>query len=126
MSPGKESCAYHRHERNEEVLLILSGQGRAEIGDEVIDVGAADVMGFAAPDGPPNHLTNPFQEHLVYVMGGESSAFDVAHFPKIGKRLVFSDTDISLIDGQASKAMSFADWLVDRSSGDQGIQALSG
>ena len=31
--PGKESFAYHAHEADEEFVYILSGRGRAEIGD---------------------------------------------------------------------------------------------
>lgn len=110
--PGKESFHYHRHERDEEFLVILSGRGRAEIGDTIIEVGPGDVMGFPAPDGPAHHLTNPFDEDLVYLMGGESSGLDVAHFPRTGQRLVFSKSEIRLVDDQNSKALSFADWLV--------------
>lgn len=32
--PGKESFVFHSHERDEELLYIPSGEGRAEIGDE--------------------------------------------------------------------------------------------
>jgi uncharacterized cupin superfamily protein len=113
--PGKESFAFHRHERCEEFLFILSGRGRAEIGDEMFDVGPGDIMGFPAPDGPPHHLTNPYTEDIVYLMGGESSGLDVAHFPKTSQKLVFTETNIILIDDKASKSLEFSDWLVDSS-----------
>ncbi|MEA2780370.1 MAG: hypothetical protein QOK29_1914 [Rhodospirillaceae bacterium] len=44
--PGRESFIYHCHERDEEFLYILSGRGRAEIADEVVEVGPGDFMGF--------------------------------------------------------------------------------
>lgn len=113
--PGRESFLYHRHERDEEFVVILSGRGRAEIGDDTVEVGPGDIMGFPAPDGPPHHLTNPFDEDLVYLMGGESSGLDVAHFPKSGQHLVFTASGITRFSDDKSEALTFADWLVDRS-----------
>lgn len=111
--PAKESLVYHRHERDEEFLIILSGHGRAEIGDATIDVGPGDIMAFPAPDGPPHDLTNPFKEDLVYLMGGESSGLDVAHLPRNGMHLVFSASGIWGFSNDQSEVLSFADWSVD-------------
>ena len=116
--PGKESFLFHCHERDEEFLVILSGHGRAEIGEETIEVGPGDIMAFPAPNGPPHHLTNPFDEDLVYLMGGESSGFDIAHFPKINKQMVISKSEIRLIDVEASQKLSFADWQTSSSTDD--------
>jgi len=116
--PGKESFLFHRHERDEEFLVILSGRGRAEIGEKKIDVSPGDIMAFPAPHGPPHHLTNPFDEDLVYLMGGESSGFDIAYFPRINKQLIFSGSEIRLVDVDASQKLSFADWQTSSSKGD--------
>ena len=110
--PGKESFLYHRHEHDEEFLVILSGRGRAEIGEDIIEVGPGDIMGFPAPDGPAHHLTNPFAEDLVYLMGGESSDLDVAHFPREGKHLVFSQSGIWSFTDEQSERLTMADWMV--------------
>ena len=117
--PGKESFIFHRHERNEEFLFILSGRGRAEIGEQKTEVGPGDIMAFPAPDGPPHHLTNPFREDLIYLMGGESSKPDIAYFPKIDKQLVFSGSEIRLVDVQVSKKMNFSDWQKSTSVDDE-------
>jgi uncharacterized cupin superfamily protein len=113
--PGKESFLYHRHERDEEFLLILSGRGRAEIGPDVLEVGAGDFMGFPAPDGPPQHLTNPFGEDLVYLMGGECSGFDIGCFPRLGRRMVFSPSGIWSVSDAECEQMTFAQWQALRS-----------
>ncbi|MBI1775076.1 MAG: cupin domain-containing protein [Proteobacteria bacterium] len=110
--PGKESFIYHSQERDEEFLYILSGRGLAEIAEAVIEVGPGDFMGFPTPS-VGHHLTNPFEEDLVYLMGGESSGFDIGSFPKIGKRLIFTETGISCIDDAHVRPMSFAEWLPD-------------
>ncbi len=111
--PGKESFLYHRHECDEEFVFILSGRGRAEIAEAVIEVGPGDFMGFPVPDGPPHHLTNPYDEDLVYLMGGESSGFDIGHFPRHGRRLVFAPSGIWSAEDADCRQMSFDQWLAE-------------
>ena len=108
--PGRESFIYHAHERDEEFLYILSGRGLAEIGDRVFEVGPGDFMGFPTPS-VAHHLTNPFEEDLVYLMGGEHSGFDIGSFPRLGKRLIFSEAGIAAIEDRHLKPMRFEDWL---------------
>jgi uncharacterized cupin superfamily protein len=117
--PGKESFVFHRHERDEEFIYILSGRGRAEIGDEVFDVGPGDFMGFRAPDGPPHQLINPYEEDLVYLMGGESSGYDIGHFPRLGRHIIFSGGAIQAIDDGSIENMNLGDFMVkEEGSGD--------
>ena len=115
--PGKESFVFHRHERDEEFMYILSGRGRAEIGDEVFDVGPGDFMGFRAPDGPPHQLINPYDEDLVYLMGGESSGYDIGHFPRLGRHIIFSGGTIQAIDDGSIENMSLGSFMVDEEGG---------
>ena len=45
------------------------------------------------------HLAEgPFVEDLVYLMGGENLDFEVAEFPKLGKRMVRRSTGIEIYD----------------------------
>ena len=41
-----------------------------------------------------HHLTNPYDEDLVYLMGGERSRVEVSSFPRAGKRIIFSASGI--------------------------------
>jgi uncharacterized cupin superfamily protein len=75
--PGKESFAYHSHCREEERIYVLSGRGIAEIEDEEVEVAAGDFLGFAAPQ-VAHHMRKPFDEDLVYLVGGEALDVDVA------------------------------------------------
>lgn len=108
--PGKESFIHHWHMRDEEFVYVLSGRGRAEIGDRVVEVGPGDFMGFTAPS-VGHHLTNPYDEDLVYLMGGEHSGFDIGVFPTVGKRMLFAGDEIRLIDEAEFRQLSFADFL---------------
>ena len=93
--PGKESFAYHSHQGEEEFVYILSGRGLAEIGDEEIEVGPGDFMGFPTPS-VGHHLRNPFDEDLVYLSGGERRQMEVANFPRLGKRMVRVGMDMTV------------------------------
>jgi uncharacterized cupin superfamily protein len=108
--PGKESFLYHAHERDEEFLFILSGRGRALIDGQTFEVGPGDFMGFTAP-GVAHHLMNPYAEDLVYLMGGERSGMDIAHFPSVGRKAVFSAGGIWAVEDRDVKQLSFADYL---------------
>jgi uncharacterized cupin superfamily protein len=89
--PGKESAIFHSHRVQEEFFLILSGRGVAEIDDGTFEVGPGDFMGFPTPSAA-HHLKNPFDEDLVYLVGGERGAVEIAEFPRLGK-MVFRDGD---------------------------------
>ena len=107
--PGKESFVYHSHERDEEFLFILSGRGRTEIDGTTHEVGPGDFMGFTAP-GVAHHLTNPYEVDLVYLMGGERSGFDIGHFPKLRRHIIFGPSGIYGVDDGALQPMTFKDW----------------
>jgi uncharacterized cupin superfamily protein len=84
---GHESFAYHAHHREEEWIYVLSGRAMADIDDAQYELGPGDFVAFPTPS-VAHHLRNPFDEDLVYLMGGENLAFDVADFPRLGKRMV--------------------------------------
>ena len=85
--PGKDSFAYHSHIVEEEWVHILSGRGLADIDDQEYEVGPGDFMGFPAP-GIAHVLRNPFEEDLVYLMGGEAVPLDILDYPTLGKRVL--------------------------------------
>ncbi|MBV6621887.1 MAG: cupin domain-containing protein [Rivularia sp. (in: Bacteria)] len=86
IAPGKESFIYHSHEFEEEFIYILSGKGIAEIDNQEFEVGEGDFMGFPTPS-VAHHLRNPFEQELIYIMGGERREYEVADFPRLQKRM---------------------------------------
>lgn len=85
--PGREANIYHRHTCEEEFFYILGGRGIAEIDGEAHEVGPGDFLGFAAPS-VPHQLRNPFDQDLVYLVGGERREVEFAEFPRLHKHLV--------------------------------------
>ncbi|NEP09088.1 MAG: cupin domain-containing protein [Symploca sp. SIO2C1] len=102
--PGKESFIYHSHYREEEWIYIISGGGIAEIDGEEFEVSAGDFMGFPTPS-VAHHLRNPYDDELVYLMGGENLEVEIADFPRLGKRMLRRGQDVEIYD--VSNAKSF-------------------
>jgi uncharacterized cupin superfamily protein len=94
---GKESFVYHSHHREEEWIYVLSGRGVAEIDGDELEVSAGDFMGFPAPQ-VAHHLRNPYDEDLVYLVGGEVLDVDIADFPRLGKRMVRRGQEVEIYD----------------------------
>jgi uncharacterized cupin superfamily protein len=101
---GKESYVYHSHHYEEEWLYILSGRAIALIDDAEYEVAAGDFIGFPAPS-VPHLLKNPGPGDLVYLSGGENREFEVAEFPKLGKRMIRRGNQVEIYD--AADAQSF-------------------
>jgi uncharacterized cupin superfamily protein len=101
--PGKESFIYHSHHREEEWIFVVSGRAVAEIDGEEYEVSSGDFMGFPTP-GVAHHLRNPYDEDLVYLVGGESHEVEVADFPRLGKRMLRLGQDVEIYDVSDARA----------------------
>jgi uncharacterized cupin superfamily protein len=102
--PGKESYVYHSHQFEEEWIYVLSGKAIALIDDAEYEVDAGDFIGFPAPS-VAHLMRNPGPDDLVYLCGGENREFEVADFPKLGKRMVRTGKQLDIYD--ASDAQPF-------------------
>ena len=60
-------------------------------------------MGFPAPS-VAHHLSNPFDDELVYLMGGEAREAEIAEFPELGKRLVRRGNTVEIYDVDDAQA----------------------
>jgi uncharacterized cupin superfamily protein len=99
---GKESFVPHAHQREEEWVYILYGQGMALIGDQEVEVGAGDFLAFPAPQ-VAHHLRNTGFEDLVYLMGGEMLDADIVDFPTLKKRGVWAGGAMRAYDADAGE-----------------------
>jgi uncharacterized cupin superfamily protein len=95
---------YHSHQFEEEFIYIISGRGIAEIDDEEFEVGAGDFMGFPTPS-VGHHLRNPFDENLVYLLGGERREMEIADFPHLQKRMFRNGQEVQISEWDELKPM---------------------
>lgn len=103
VAPGDETTEFHLHQVEEEFIYILSGRGIAEIGEHQVEVSAGDFMAFTAPS-LPHAMRNPFDEDLVYLMGGDRQPIEICDYPRLQKRQFRNGSDRQLVDWENLKS----------------------
>ena len=93
--PGRDSMVEHMHHREEEWIYILSGRAIATIDGEKYEMTAGDFAAFPTPSVTHN-LSNPFDEEVVYMMGGEHADSEIADFPALDRRMVRVGNDMQI------------------------------
>ena len=69
LEPG-DSCELHIHQTMDEYFFVLSGFGKYEIGDEIIEISNGDFIKI--PARTPHMLINPTQKKLELVYFGNA------------------------------------------------------
>ncbi|MBN1007271.1 cupin domain-containing protein [Amphritea pacifica] len=86
IQPGHESTELHRHYHEDECVYILEGEAEATIGDETVQVGAGDFLGYRA-GGEAHKLLNNGSTVLKCIVVGQRSDHDVADYTALKKRI---------------------------------------
>lgn len=89
--PGKSSCPFHNHHIEEELFVIVSGQGEYRFGANRYPVKPGDVLG--APAGGPetaHHLINTGTVPLAYLSISANAKAEIVEYPDSGKFLAKS------------------------------------
>ncbi|MBL8330038.1 MAG: cupin domain-containing protein [Rubrivivax sp.] len=83
--PGSTSCPYHYHLAQEEMFVLLQGEGTLRVAGERLAVRAGDVIFI--PSGPvyPHHLINTSQAPLTYLSIGTQERPEICGYPDSGK-----------------------------------------
>jgi uncharacterized cupin superfamily protein len=114
--PGKRACPYHFHYAQEEVFIVLEGQGTLRVAGEVLPIRAGDVISI--PPGPeyPHQIINTSDAPLKYLSLSTLEFPEVCEYPDSGKYLAYAradgpllqrgrmhraDTDLDYWDGEA-------------------------
>lgn len=104
VAPGETSCPYHVHHGEDELFVILAGEGEYRFGDRLYQIKAGDVMG--APMGGADYahqLFNTGSDTLKYLVVSSKADLDILEFPDSGKFLVSS----RLVPGTARQRFFF-------------------
>lgn len=106
LPPGTEANEYHTHRFEEEFYYVLEGRGVVLIEGQEHEVGPGSFMGFPASSGP-HLMTNPFDEDLLCLVGGERREFELAEFPRHDKVLIRAGRDAWLVDADDLERLAF-------------------
>jgi len=89
LPPGKAQCPFHCHHGEEEMFLILDGEGELRFGDERFPIRRHDVI--ACPPGGPavaHQIINTGQTAMRYLALSTRVPVDACEYPDSGKVLV--------------------------------------
>ncbi len=88
---GKTAFPRHAHHNNEEMLIVMSGTGEYQAGDEVWPVRAGDVIAAPAGDGGSAHqMRNNSDADLKYLVVSTRNDPDVVEYADSNKFAVAS------------------------------------
>ena len=91
VEPGKSSCPFHNHHVEDEMFIILEGEGTYRLGTESYPIKAGDVLGAPAGGQDTAHqIINTGTSVLRYYVISTMSLADVCEYPDSGKFGVFS------------------------------------
>ena len=94
LPPGKAQCPYHNHHGEEEMFLILEGEGELRFGDQRHAIRAHDVI--ACPTGGPDvahQIINTGTKTMRYLAVSTRCDLDACEYPDSGKVLVVARRD---------------------------------
>ncbi len=83
VTQGALTTALHTHDRTDEWVFVLDGNGVVRIGDDEFPVGPHDFVGH--PAGGEPHVMRA-ETDLTYLMGGMIDPLDVVTYPEHGLR----------------------------------------
>lgn len=114
LPPGKVQCPFHSHRAEEEMFLILEGEGELRFGDARYPIRRHDVI--ACPTGGPevaHQIANTGAETMRYLALSTLSRADICEYPESGKigvyarglrRIFRAEADVDYYDGEAGTA----------------------
>jgi uncharacterized cupin superfamily protein len=98
--PGKAGCPYHSHYGEEEMFVILEGEGTLRVAGKRIPIRAGDVIDI--PPGPeyPHQIINTSDAPLKFLSISTQKSPEVCEYPDSGKYGVFAQPKAGLLDGR--------------------------
>jgi len=94
LPPGRTQCPFHSHREEEEMFLILEGEGELRFGDQRYPLRKHDVV--ACPTGGPevaHQIINTGSVTMRYLSLSTMSTTEVCEYPDSGKVGVFAGGD---------------------------------
>lgn len=85
VAPGMRSCPYHFHHAQEELFIVLAGQGHLRVAGEMLPLRAGDLV--FVPPGPeyPHQIINTGSEPLHYLSISTQERPEVCEYPDSDK-----------------------------------------
>ncbi len=85
LAPGHQTCPYHFHHAQEEMFIVLEGEGTLRVAGQRLALRAGDVVFI--PPGPeyPHHILNTSSAALKYLSISTQERPEVCEYPDSDK-----------------------------------------
>lgn len=100
LPPGKQSCPFHYHMKEEEHIVALEGEATLRLGDERYALRAGDYVGFPAGQRAGHCLINESDKPFRYIIIGDNDPDEICVYPDSKKIQVRSLDRAILRDGE--------------------------
>lgn len=92
LPPGKAQCPFHSHRAEEEMFLILEGEGELRFGSQKYHIRNHDVIACPTGDASAAHqIINTGSTTMRYISLSNTEAVEVCEYPDSNKIGVFAD-----------------------------------
>jgi uncharacterized cupin superfamily protein len=85
LAPGQMGCPYHFHYAEEEMFIILQGEGTLRVADELVPIRAGDTINIPAGPEYPHHIINTSDAPLHYLSISTQKEPEICVYPDSGK-----------------------------------------
>lgn len=93
VAPGKRSCPYHFHYGQEEMFIVLEGNGTLRVAGEMLPIRKGDVMFIPAGPEYPHQIINTSDAPLKYLSISTRESPDLCEYPDSGKYAAFATSE---------------------------------
>jgi uncharacterized cupin superfamily protein len=87
LAPGKRGCPYHLHHAQEEMFVILEGNGTLRVAGEMLPIRAGDTIFIPAGPDYPHQIINSSDAPLKFLSISTMEVPEICEYPDSGKYL---------------------------------------
>lgn len=87
LAPGKVGCPYHLHHAQEEMFVILAGEGTLRVAGEMLPLRSGDVVFIPAGPDYPHQIVNTSDGPSKYLSISTQETPEICEYPDSGKFL---------------------------------------
>ncbi|MBE9079101.1 cupin domain-containing protein [Romeria aff. gracilis LEGE 07310] len=95
LEPGKRGCPYHLHHAQEEMFIVVEGEGTLRVAGEMLPLKAGDVVFIPAGPEYPHQIINTSDAQLKYLSISTLEAPEICEYPDSGKYMAEGSLDKS-------------------------------
>lgn len=91
LAPGMRSCPYHFHHAQEELFIVVEGEGSLRVAGELVPVKAGDVVFIPPGSEYPHQFVNTSSAPMKYLSFSTQEEPEICEYPDSGRYGAFTE-----------------------------------